>query len=154
MSARMAPNRNLHWIIAACAVVTVATGFALGRIDAPGWEMLWLHVGVGVATGMLSLWRLLRRVRGAQVLAPLFPKLASFVHLALTVIPLGMMASGIGMLVLTRAPVLARGNPVPDFNAVAPSVPHGIGAKLLIALVTLHILAGAFHAWSNRRAAA
>lgn len=80
----------------------------------------------------------------------LFPRLDGAAHLALTVIPVGMMASGIGMLVMSGATLMPAGAPLPDFGAVPPAVPHGLGARVLIALVALHTAAALLHGWPKR----
>ena len=59
-----------------------------------------------------------------------------------------MTASGIGMLAaLDAAPALLAGDGVslPDFETVPPRAPHGIGARVLLALVALHTLAALYH---------
>jgi cytochrome b561 len=70
------------------------------------------------------------------------------VHLLLIIVPLGMAASGIGMLILSGAGAqLFGGAPglLPEFERVLPRTPHGIGARMLLALVALHIGAALYH---------
>ncbi len=120
-----ARGRRLHWVIAGLAALALASGFALTRRTVLG-----LHGAAGATAGGLSLRRLTRLIRGHRAWATLFPRLADPVHLALAVIPVGMMASGVGMLVLTGAVLLPAGAPLPDFGAVPPAVPHGLGARV------------------------
>jgi len=66
---------------------------------------------------------------------------------------IGMAASGIGMFVLSGAGDILFGGapgPLPDFDNFAPRVPHGIGAKLIIALLALHIGAALYHHFLRR----
>ena len=124
-----APSRRLHWITAGLAALALASGFALTR-KTGAWTVLGLHGAAGATAGGLSLWRLTRPLRGHRARATLFPRLAGPVHLALAVIPVGMMASGVGMLVLTCAALLPAGAPLPAFGAVPPGVPRGLGARV------------------------
>lgn len=147
--ASLAPGRGLHWAVAGAAAVALASGFALTR-GVGALPVLALHGAAGATAGGLSLWRLGRWLRGHRAQAALFPRLAGAVHLALTVIPVGMMASGVGMLVLTGAALLPAGAALPDFGAVPPAVPHGLGARVLIALILLHTAAALLHGWPKR----
>lgn len=126
----------------------------LTRGGAGSWPVLGLHILAGAGAGTLSLWRLLRWMRRARAQARLSPRLAAAVHLALSVLPLGMTASGIGMLLLTGAAYLPAGAPLPEFGTVPPAMPHAFGAKGLIGLVSLHIAAAVLHHWQARPGAA
>lgn len=145
------PGRALHWAIAGAAAMALTSGFALTR-GVGTWPVLALHGAAGATAAALSLWRLGRWLNGHRAQAMLFPRLARVVHLALTVIPVGMMVSGVGMLVLTGAALLPAGAPLPDFGEVPPAVPHGLGARVLIALVALHTIAALLHGWPKRPA--
>ncbi|MDO9296294.1 cytochrome b [Bradyrhizobium sp.] len=39
---------------------------------------------------------------------------------------------------------------MPDFSKYSPRAPHGIGARLLIALVVLHVGAALYHQFGRR----
>ena len=53
-------------------------------------------------------------------------------HWLLTLIPVAMAASGIGMMVLSgAADALTGGGPLPDFEQFLPRGPHGAGARVL-----------------------
>lgn len=74
--------------------------------------------------------------------------LARAVHLLFYVVILGMVASGIGMIVLSGAgPSIFSGTAVelPNFLQYPPRITHGIGAKLLIALLLAHVGAALYH---------
>ncbi len=68
-------------------------------------------------------------------------------HLLFYVVILGMIASGIGIMVLSGAGsiIFGQGGVLPDFWKFAPRVPHGIGARLLFALLVLHVGAALYH---------
>jgi cytochrome b561 len=75
------------------------------------------------------------------------------VHFLFYVVTLGMIASGVGMMVLSgAAPVIfgGEGAPLPDFWKYPPRVPHGIGARLLVALLLLHVGAALHHHFVRR----
>ena len=54
--------------------------------------------------------------------------------------------------VITGAALLPAGAPLPDFGAVRPAVPHGLGARALIALVILRSAAALLHGGPKRPA--
>jgi cytochrome b561 len=73
---------------------------------------------------------------------------ARAVHILFYIIIIGMTASGIGMFVLSGAgPILFGGaeGALPDFTKFAPRVPHGLGARAMIALFVLHAGAALYH---------
>lgn len=144
-----APDRRLHWATAGAVAVALASGFALTR-GGGAWPALALHGAAGATAGALSLWRLGRWLRGHRARGTALPRTAAAVHLALAVLPAGMVASGLGMLALTGTVLLPAGAPLPDFGAVPPATPHGLGARVLLGLVGLHIAAAVVHGWPNR----
>ncbi len=57
------------------------------------------------------------------------------------------------MFILSGAgPILFAGadGPLPDFDTLGPRVPHGLGARLLIALVVLHASAAIYHQYVRK----
>jgi cytochrome b561 len=110
------------------------------------------HVPIGLSVLVLTLARILWWViadrhpdplgTGAQALA------AKAGHAALYVLLLVMTLSGIALMALSGAgEVVFFGStaPLPDFGDYLPRIPHGIGSKLMIALVVLHIAAAIWH---------
>ncbi|MEM7429910.1 MAG: cytochrome b/b6 domain-containing protein, partial [Pseudomonadota bacterium] len=77
---------------------------------------------------------------------------ARIVHVLFYIVILGMVASGMGMIVLSGAgPALfGQSGILPDFWDYAPRIPHGIGARLLVALLVLHIGAALYHQYIRR----
>jgi cytochrome b561 len=75
------------------------------------------------------------------------------VHVLFYVVILGMIASGIGMMALSGAAVLMFGGEsalLPDFWNYPPRIPHGIGARLLLVLLMLHVGAALYHQFVRR----
>ena len=144
----------LHWSIAILLVVAVASGFATDAFGASGHGPLRVHAICGISAGVLTIvriiWWLVADTKPEEVAnTPAWQSLAAkAVHLLLTLIPLGMAASGIGMFALSGAAdaLLSGGQlPLPDFDGLAPRRPHGLGARALIALVVLHVAAALYH---------
>lgn len=64
-----------------------------------------------------------------------------------------MVASGIGMIALSGAAPLIFGGEsalLPDFWKYPPLLPHAIGARLLLALLVLHVGAALYHQFVRR----
>lgn len=74
------------------------------------------------------------------------------VHVAFYIVILGMVASGIGMMVLSGAApdIFAGSTALPDFKDYPPRAPHGLGANLLVALLAVHIGAALHHHFIRR----
>jgi cytochrome b561 len=73
---------------------------------------------------------------------------AQVVHVLFYIVILGMIASGIGMMALSGAAPLIFGGDgalLPDFSKYPPRLPHGIGARLLLGLLVLHVGAALYH---------
>ena len=79
--------------------------------------------------------------------------MARVVHIALYVLILGMIASGIGMIVLSGvgADIFSGADiELPNFMDYPPRIPHGLGANLLIALLAAHVGAALHHHFIRR----
>ncbi len=60
-------------------------------------------------------------------------------------------ASGIGLIALSgAAPAIFTGGSLPNFDIYPPRIPHGIGARLMLALIALHVAAALFHQFVRR----
>ena len=151
---------SIHWLSAVLILVLIATGFrAADTIDpAAKAQLLRIHVPIAVAMLFLTLlrivWWLAIDLKPHPVAgSPLWQeRSAKAVHLLFYVVILGMIASGIGMMVLSGAGsiIFGQGGVLPDFSKFAPRVPHGIGARLLIALLVLHVGAALYHHFFRR----
>ena len=80
-------------------------------------------------------------------------RLARAVHVAFYFVILAMVASGIGMMILSGAGSVVFGGTgagLPDFRDFLPRVPHGAGARLLLALLAAHVGAALHHQFIRR----
>ncbi len=142
----------LHWAIAAALGLALVTGFAADATGQAGGALLQMHVAAGGAAALLTVlraaWWVFADTRPQPAGRGFARAGARVVHLLLYIVPLGMAASGIGMLILTGAgpAILAgAGAALPDFEQVLPRRPHGVGGRALLALVILHAAAAAYH---------
>jgi cytochrome b561 len=114
--------------------------------------LLRAHADFGLSVLALTLarlgwWLLDTKPAIAAGTRPFMSRTAKTVHSLFYVVILGMAASGIGMLALSGAGAIlfaAAPGTLPDFWAYLPRVPHGIGARLLVALFVLHAGAALF----------
>lgn len=148
--------KGLHWGIALLIVGLLISGTIVDGSDANSTKIMVLraHVVVGISVLGLVLFRIFWWLKLDRKPAPIGDvrdmksRLAGFVHILLYVVPLGMVASGIGMMVLTgagEALFFQTGVALPDFEKVPPRAAHGIGAKLFIGLIALHSAAALYH---------
>ena len=147
---------TIHWLSALLILALLGSGFraaSLTESDAKA-QILMAHAPLGILILLLTLaritwWRFADRKPNAVAGSPKWQAWsAKAVHLLLYVIIIGMTASGIGMLALSGAgPTIfsAAPGPLPDFQQYAPRVPHGIGARAMVALLVLHIGAALYH---------
>lgn len=151
---------SVHWISAILILILLGSGFqAANAIDpAAKGAFLRLHIPMAIAILLLTLFRIAwwwlfdRKPEPVQGSPASQEWLARIVHVAFYIIILGMVASGIGMMILSGAAldVFAGSNTLPDFNEFLPRVPHGIGAVLLVALLVAHVGAAFYHHFVRR----
>jgi cytochrome b561 len=80
-------------------------------------------------------------------------KAARGVHIALLIVIVGMLTSGIGMMILSGAGPAVFGSTnamLPDFHEVLPRRPHGLGARLMVVLLLFHAGAALYHQFVRR----
>ena len=145
----------VHWLSAILIIGLLASGFRAASTLDPAAKagLLRVHVIVGVAVLALTLFRLVWWMLADRKPDPLsggalMERAAKSVHALFYVVVLGMAASGIGMMVLSgAAPVLFGGQVtgLPDFFQYPPRLPHGLGARLLIAALVLHVGGALYH---------
>jgi cytochrome b561 len=150
----------IHWLTAALIIILLASGFrAADAADAATKAaILRAHIPIAIAVLTLTLVRLVwwwgfdRKPIPVAGSPHWQARSAQAVHLAFYVIILGMIASGVGMLALSgAAPVIFGGSgALPDFWSYRPRFPHGIGARLLVALLILHVGAALYHQFVRR----
>ncbi len=148
----------LHWLLALGIIFSLLAGtFMLAETpnsDPGKMNGLAIHMGIGIAILLLTLVRLVTRLRtGAP--APLDAskamqnKMAGAVHILLYVGVIVMGASGIAMaqaVDLGGIVFFGSGNPLPEnFDDLLPRSVHGLAAKGLMALIVLHVVAAIYH---------
>lgn len=147
---------TIHWLTALLIVAALAFGFrAANMTDTTAKaQMLAVHAPLAVSVVLLTLARILWWWFADKKPVPLADvprwqhRSAQAVHILFYVVILGMGASGIGMVALSGAgPIIFGGGDVqlPDFWNYKPRVPHGIGARVMIALLALHVGAALYH---------
>jgi cytochrome b561 len=151
----------IHWIAALLIVALLATGFRMADITDPATKvsLVRFHAVAGITVLLLTLARIAwwwfaddkpASVKGVPWLQD---RLARTVHVLFYVIILGMAASGIGMMILSGAGQIVFGGasgPLPDFWNYTPRIPHGIAARVLLALFVLHLGAALYHHFVRR----
>lgn len=158
MTGPRASNRTLHWIIAAFILAALASGFVLTRSGTFSVALLQAHLAFGTAAGVLTLIRVLTWLtfgapeRIYPVSSRILSVAGSMVHALLRLVPLALLASGVGMIALTGAfPALAAGT-LPGlavFENLPPRHLHHAAAALLVAVTGLHGAAAFWHRWQT-----
>jgi cytochrome b561 len=167
MALKSTPNHygtlavSIHWISAVLIIVLIASGFRAANTVDPAAKAAILRLHVPIAIGVLALtvvriawwWGFDRKPRPVAG-SPHWQELtARAVHALFYVVIFGMIASGVGMIVLSgAAPMIfgSEGALLPDFWKYPPRVPHGIGARLLLVLLMLHAGAALYHHFVRR----
>jgi cytochrome b561 len=146
----------IHWLSAILIIILLASGFrAANVVDVTAKaDALMVHAPAGITALILTLARIAwwvfadRKPDPAGGVPDWQEKAAKAVHILFYVIILGMAASGIGMFVLSGAGPIVFGGAdavLPDFWNYPPRIPHAIGARVLVALLVLHIGAAFYH---------
>lgn len=147
---------TIHWLSAILIIVLIGSGFRAANTINPDVkaQILSVHVPLAIATFVLTAVRILWWWFADKKPDPLagIPKWqdvsASAVHFLFYIVIIGMVASGVGMFVLSGAGEIlfgdAQGN-LPDFWNYKPRIPHGIGARIMVALLVLHAGAALYH---------
>ncbi|MBU4530146.1 MAG: cytochrome b [Hoeflea sp.] len=153
---------GLHWLSVLLIVALLASGMLADQASDPAAKtsILAAHAPMGIAILILTLARIVWWWRFDTHPQPLPDPAwqvmtAKALHGLLYVVVLGMAASGIGMFVLSGAGEIVFGGaalPLPDFADFTPRIPHGIGAKLLLALFIGHAGAALYHHFVKRDA--
>ncbi|SEK06243.1 cytochrome b561 [Sphingobium sp. AP50] len=152
----------IHWISAVIIFALLVTGFTADGAASSQMKIAILrtHIPFGLALLLLTAVRIIwwwcidakpEPVLGAR---PIMTRAAAVLHILLYATLLGMIASGLAMVVLKNAwgaIFLSYGQAaLPDFDSAPPRGPHGAGALALMALLTLHVAAALFHQFVKR----
>lgn len=149
----------LHWSIALFILIALASGFAADQIGPKAYTALRVHVACGLAAGLLTLvrigwwWFADARPDAAPNTQGVKGVLSRVVHVLLVIIPVGMLVSGVGMMILSGAGPALFGlvsGPLPDFARFPPRGSHAIGAFALLAMLVLHVAAAFYHQYVLR----
>jgi cytochrome b561 len=149
----------IHWLTAVAIAFVFIAGFAAANTTDPARlpEILVIHVSLGLLVFALTLLRIVWWLAADRRPAPLENQpawqegLAWLVHRAIYLIIVLMASSGIATIVLSGAiPHLLAGEPLPDFSSLVPRIAHGVMARLLLALLALHIGAALYHQFVRR----
>lgn len=149
----------IHWLTALLIVMLFMTGLlAAGTTDeAAKLTLLRAHIPLGAGALLLTLlrivwWLVADRRPDLPSDQPAWQKvMAKAVHIGLYLIVLESAGSGIATIVLSDAlPAIIGTGALPDFNTVLPRAVHGIGSKLMLGLLTLHIGAALYHQFIRR----
>lgn len=148
----------LHWVIAIAVIGSLGIGMYMEDLprSPEKFELLGLHKSVGVLVLIVALYRLVWRIRNGlpEALSPAAAwqeKAATVVHVVLLAGTVLMPISGIVMTVGGGYPVAVFG-----FELIAKGaenelmgelghIMHGLGGKVMIAAVLLHVAATAKH---------
>ncbi|WP_324698856.1 cytochrome b [Novosphingobium sp. RL4] len=146
---------TLHWVSAVLIIILLITGFnaAAHPEAAEKAALLRVHIPATILMLLATLARLIWWAldqRPEAVAGPKWQKIVSkATHIALYVVIIAMLGSGIALVALSGAApdIFAPGGTtrLPNFDLFPPRIPHGIGARLLVALLILHIAAALYH---------
>ena len=146
----------VHWLSVLLIAGLLITGLRAPNVTdlAAKIDILRVHVPLGLVILSLTLFRIIWWWRFDMKPGPIAGTLlwqersAKAVHILVYVLILGMAATGIGMMAMSGAGqilFLGEAGPLPDFFKYVPRVPHGIGGRVLIALLAAHIGAALYH---------
>ena len=152
---------TIHWVSALLIIALLGSGFRAGQTIDPlaKANILQFHAPMGIAILILTLarifwwWRFDTKPDAVGSAPPWQEFSAKAVHILFYIIIIGMTASGIGMFALSGAgPILFGGleGALPDFTQYAPRIPHGLGARAMVALFVLHAGAALYHHFVKR----
>ncbi|CAN7653986.1 cytochrome b [Rhizobium sp. LjRoot258] len=152
---------STHWLSAILILALLGSGFrAAYAMDAAAKAgFLRFHIPVAIVVLILTALRIVWWWRFDQKPLPLDgsprwqERIARAVHASFYIVILGMVASGIGLMVLSGAAPAVFGESgavLPNFAEYPPRVPHGLGAFLIVGLLIFHAGAGLYHEFVRR----
>lgn len=151
---------TIHWLSALLVVALLVSGFRAGGMEdtVAKAEFLRVHIPLGITVFVLTvvrvLWWLFADKKPESIAMPVWQDRASrAVHVLFYIVIFGMIASGIGMMVLSGAGPIIFGESaaaLPDFWDFKPRLPHGIGARTMLILFVFHAGAALYHHFVKR----
>lgn len=147
---------TLHWIVAILIIAQLISGFrATGLTDNDAKiGILAIHVMVGMIILLLMIlrlgwWTFVDTKPASPPDDPAWQTAsAKAVHYLFYIVIFGMVACGIGLVVLSGARPIISGETtgtLPNFQDYLPRAPHGLGARLLLLLILAHAGAALYH---------
>ncbi len=147
---------TIHWLSAVLILAQLGSGFrAASMVDSAAKEaILPFHAPLGIVILVLTIarllwWKFADRKPDPVAGDPAWQTgAAKAVHVLFYIVIIGMVASGIGMMVASGAGEILSGAvdaPLPDFSKVLPRAPHGLGARLMVGLLVFHAGAALYH---------
>ena len=154
---------SLHWLLAIMIVFSLGVGmFSLKEIANSSPDKIFalrVHMIAGILILVFTLARfavrfIADRPDPATTGNALLDKIAVITHYGLYLLVILMAASGIAMSWQAGLPAIVfggSGTPLPESFAIYGSrLVHGVIAKLLLALASLHVLAALYHQFVRR----
>jgi cytochrome b561/tetratricopeptide (TPR) repeat protein len=148
----------LHWLSSILILAALVTGtfWLKGTPNSSPDKVILLraHAILGITILVLILWQYAVRVLAprpppATTQNPWLDRIAAITHHGLYILPVAMAASGIVTAVLAGLlPILFgdSGASLPrTFDELAPRIAHGLFAKFVIGLISLHVLGTVYH---------
>ncbi len=151
---------TIHWLSALLIIGLIATGFRAAGIEDTEAKaaVLQIHIPLAIITLVLTVFRIgwwwFADKKPPSLSMPVWQDRASrAVHLLFYIVILGMVASGVGMMLLSGAGPSIFGTDagaLPDFWEFKPRYPHGIGARIIVLLAVFHAGAALYHQFIKR----
>jgi cytochrome b561 len=146
----------IHWTSALLIVCLMIAGFLAAGMTDPVAKasILRIHAPIGAAILVLTLARLCwwqfwdTKPKSPAGVPPLQSVAAKAVHSLLYVAVFGLAGSGIAMIAMSGAGEILFGDasgPLPDFWNFPPRYGHAVLARVIVALLFLHIGAAVYH---------
>jgi len=149
----------LHWLTAALILFMLVTGTVvlanMDNADPNKINNLRVHMILGGVALVLTLGRIAWRAKTAQpdhlqTGKPLLDKVGVAAHYVLNLLVLLIAVSGVSLAIFSGLPdvvFFGEGTLPKSFFDYGPRYVHGIATKVMIGLIILHIIGGAYHAF-------
>ena len=147
---------TIHWLAFILVAILIISGNIMDDLinSDDRMEILQFHAPIGLSIGALFILRIIwwiffdKKPPTAENDARWQQIASHLVHYSFYIVILLLVGSGIAMMILSGAGAVISGEvagPLPNFDDFAPRAPHGIFAKILVALVILHAAAALYH---------
>jgi cytochrome b561 len=144
------PQIAIHWLAAALIAFLLVTGtFVLADLPNTAQKIgnLRIHMILGGLAGLLVIGRIILRKRSPVPPPVAGQKLAKLGHMALNLVVLLMVISGVILALRSGTFDAVFGNGVlpESFRNFGPRRIHGIASRVAMGLIALHVLAALYH---------